>query len=111
MVITRGGLFGGKERTQLLIALSLLGESYPRELTRLLDSPISGVLKALKRLELEALVVARTMGRTRAFRINPRYFAFAELNTLLRRLGEPEERLRTRINNLRKRPRRTGKRL
>ncbi len=111
MVIMQTSLFGGKERTQILVALRLLSESYPRELARVLDSPISGVVKALKRLEREGLVAARSLGRTRAFRLNPRYFAYDELRSLLDRLSEPESKLRTRVESLRRRPRRAGKRL
>ena len=51
------------------------------------------------------------MGRTRIFRINPAYFASEELNRYLLRLTEPEEELRDRVAALRKRPRRTGKKL
>jgi hypothetical protein len=51
------------------------------------------------------------MGRTRVFRIDPRYFAYKDFQQYLQRLTEPEEELRERINAIRRRPRRTGKRL
>lgn len=94
-----------------MLALRLLEESYPRELARILDAPPSGVLKALRSLELDGLVAGRSVGRTRLFRINPRYFALEDLNRYLWRLSEPEDDLREQISRLRRRPRRTGKAL
>ena len=101
--------FGGRTRTRALLALRLLGESYPRELARLLEAPLSGGQKALASLELDGLVAARSLGRTRVFRIEPRYFAFDALQRFLERLAEPEADLRARVAALRRRPRRTGK--
>jgi hypothetical protein len=92
-----------------LIALRLLGSSYPRELSRLLESPLWVVQKALLALERNGLVVARTVGRTRLFEINPRYFARPELEAFLLRLSDADGRLRERAAELRRRPRRTGK--
>ncbi len=101
--------FGGWTRTRVLLALELLEESYPRELARLLEAAPSGVLKALRSLERDSLVAGRNVGRTRAFRLNPRYFAAEDLRRYLRRLTEPEDELRERVARLRRRPRRTGK--
>jgi len=109
MVIGWSSPFGGVTRTRVLLALQLLNESYPRELARVLNAPISGVLKALRRLELDGLVAGRTMGRLRLFRINPRYFAVAPLRQYLEQLTYPEEDLRQNVSRLRRRPRRTGK--
>ena len=109
MRIGRSSPFGGWTRTRVLLALRLLEESYPRELARILEAPPSGVLKALRSLELDGLVAGRNVGRTRVFRINPRYFAAEDLNRFLWRLSEPEDELRDGISRLRRRPRRTGK--
>src|SRR3972149_1445644 len=89
MVKTTSSPFGGQGRTRVLLALSLLGESYPRELARLLEMPLSGVQGALRGLELDGLVVGRSLGRTRVFQLNPRYFAAAALGEVLRRPGAP----------------------
>lgn len=111
MRVGRSSPFGGWTRTRVLLALRLLEESYPRELARILDAPPSGVLKALRSLELDGLVAGRNVGRTRVFRIDPRYFALDDLNRYLWRLTEPEDDLRERVSRLRRRPRRTGKAL
>jgi DNA-binding transcriptional ArsR family regulator len=109
MWVGRSSPFGGKTRTRVLLALRLLSESYPRELARILDSPLSGVQQALRGLELDGLVAAQVAGRTKLYRINPRYFAFEALQRYLLRLTEPEEDLRQRIESMRRRPRRIRK--
>jgi DNA-binding transcriptional ArsR family regulator len=101
--------FGGQTRTRVLLALRLLGDSYARELSRLLETPLSGVQKALRSLELDGLVAGRPVGRTRVYQLNPRYFAADTLAVYLARLAEPENGLRERAKALRRRPRRAGK--
>jgi len=91
------------------MALGLLGESYPRELSRVLVLPVNGVQMGLRGLERDGLVAARTAGRTRLYRLNPTYFAKRELEQYLLRLSEPESALRARIGQLRRRPRRADK--
>jgi len=109
MVIKSSSPFGSATRTRVLLALSLLGESYARELARVLNAPLSGVQKALQGLELDGVVAARAVGRTRVFQLDPRYFARDALKQFLRRLTEPETALQRQIATLRRRPRRTGK--
>lgn len=109
MLVSRSSPFGGRTRTLVLVALSALEESFPRELARILDAPLNGIQQALKGLEADGIVSGRTAGRTRLFRLNPRYFAREELQTYLERLAQPEADLLRRINALRRRPRRTGK--
>lgn len=86
-----------------------MGESYARELARLLELSLSGVQKALVSLERDGLVVGRAVGRTRVFRLNPRAYARPELERYLERLLAPEAELRSRAAEIRRRPRRTGK--
>jgi DNA-binding transcriptional ArsR family regulator len=101
--------FGTTARTSVLLALSLVDESYARELARLLGLPLSGVQRALRSLESDGMIAARSAGRTRLFRLDPRYFARAELAAMLSRLSQAEDGLRRRVEALRRRPRRTGK--
>ena len=111
MMVASSSPFGGVSRTGALIALNLLEESYPRELARVLEQTLYGVQKALSGLEKDGLVASRMAGRTRLYRLNPRYFALRELRAFLSRLADSEDRLRARIEDLRRRPRRAGKRL
>ena len=108
-VKSRSRPFGGEGRTRVLLALRLLSESYPRELARLLGMPVSSVQKAVRSLEKDGLVTGRALGRTRVVQLDPRYFAYDELQRFLLRLAEPEFELRTRVSNLRRRPRRSAK--
>lgn len=109
MLVDQSSPFGGTARTRALLALELLNESYPRELARLLTSSLAGVQQALGSLERDNMVAARSVGRTRLYRINPRYFARQELEAYLRRLLDSESELKRRASVLRRRPRRTGK--
>ena len=93
----------------MLLALRLMGESYARELSRLLDIPLLSVQRALQGLEVDGLVAARPAGRTRLYRLDPRYFASEALQAVLLRLSAPETALRRRVESLRRRPRRSGK--
>lgn len=108
-MVIKSSPFGGQTRTRVLLALRLLENSYGRELARVLDLPFSGVQAALRGLERDGLVAAQPAGRTRVYRLDPRYFARNELQRYLLRLTEPEDELRTRVEDLRRRPRRTGK--
>jgi DNA-binding transcriptional ArsR family regulator len=111
MVVGQSSPFGGRTRTEALMTLQLLEESYAREIARLLQRHLSGVQKALRSLESDGLIAGRTQGRTRLFRLAPRYFAYDELRRYLDRLTEAEAELRERAGRLRRRPRKTGKRL
>lgn len=75
----------------------------------MLDAPLSGVQRALQSLEVDGIAAGRSVGRTRVFQLDPRYFARDALKQFLRRLVEPELELQRRVAALRRRPRRTGK--
>ena len=94
MVKVTSSPFGGQTRTRVLLALRLLGDTYARELSRLLETSLSGVQKALRSLEMDGLVAGRSVGRTRVYQLNPRYFAADALAAYLARVAEPESRLR-----------------
>ena len=109
MLVSRSSPFGSRTRTLVLLALNLLDESFARELARLMEVSLNGVQQALRGLEMDGLVAARSAGRTRLYRLNPRYFARQELESYLKRLTAAEPELVERTTRLRKRPRRTGK--
>ena len=101
--------FGGRTRTRVLIAIHLLGSTYPREMARLLVTNLNSVRKALATLELDGLVSGRPVGRTRVYEFNPTYFAREPLRAFVARLAEADSDLRDRTAQLRRRPRRMGK--
>ena len=85
-------LFGSRRRTEVLILLALLGESYARELAILLEAPLYSVQRIVAELEDQGVIASRLRGRTRLVTLNPRFHACTELRDLLLRLsrGEPE---------------------
>lgn len=108
-VIADSSPFGSPTRTRVLLTLVWLGDSYARELARLLDTRLSAVQKALRGLERDRLIAGRMAGRTRLYRFDPRYFAHRDLVRYVTRLAEAEPVLRDRVASLRRRPRRSGK--
>jgi hypothetical protein len=101
-----GSPFGSRTRTRVLLALELRGQSYPRELARLLAAPLSVVQKALLSLERDALVTGRMLGRTRLLEFNPDYFALRPLRALLASLLQADRQLKARAAGGRRRSRR-----
>ena len=101
--------FGSRSRTRVLLALSLMGEGYPRELARLLELSLYSVQRALRTLEQDGLVAGRSTGRTRVYRLNPGYFARTDFEAYLRRLSEADSQLASALAKTRRRPRRTNK--
>ena len=73
-------------------------------------SSVSVVLKQLTRLENAGVLVSRTLGRTRLYELNPRWFFYKELRALLEKAltALPAEELK-RHYRARRRPRRPGK--
>ena len=102
-------LFGSRNRSAVLMALRLLGETYPSELASMLGLRLFTVQSILASLESEAVVVSQLMGRTRKVTLNPRYFASRELAALLWKLAQHDVSLQTSLARRRRRPRRPGK--
>ena len=102
-------LFGSRTRSALLVAVRLLGESYPSELAALLGVRLFAIQRALRSLEAEAVIVSRLLGRTRRVTLNPRYANYRELSALLWKLGQGDIDLQRMLATRRRRPRRSGK--
>lgn len=96
-----GSPFGSRTRTRLLFALELLGQSYARELGRLLETPFSVVQKGLASLERDGLIAGRLFGRTRLFELNSGYVAASPLRALVATLASADADLRKRVRRLR----------
>jgi DNA-binding transcriptional ArsR family regulator len=101
--------FGSQTRTRVLVALRLLDESYPRELARLLDTPLNGVQMAVRSLARDGLIAARSVGRSQLVRLSPSYFARRELQAFLSALAAADSGLQRRVALQRRRPRQPGK--
>ena len=102
-------LFGSRRRTEILVLVALLGESYPSELARLLEAPLYSVQTIVDALDRQGILATRLFGKTRRVSLDPRYFAQPELKALLLRLADAEPELRKAAARRRSRPRRAGK--
>ncbi|MGR4064128.1 MAG: hypothetical protein ACLQPV_01610 [Vulcanimicrobiaceae bacterium] len=94
----------------MLALVAGLERSYPRELARLVDRPISMVQRAIADLERAGVLSTRLNGKQRDVYLNPDYVAAKELAALLQALAERDPRYRNQLAAAaRRRPRRTGK--
>lgn len=102
-------LFGNRNRTAVLVATHLLGETWPSELASMLSLRIYSVQRILQAYEREGVLISRTMGRTRRVSLNPHYVAHAQLEALLWKLGQVDVELQSMLAVRRRRPRRASK--
>lgn len=102
-------LFGSRSRSRVVLASALLERSYPREIARVTGVPLMSVQRIVNDLELQGVVATRLHGSLREVRLNPGYFALAQLRPFLVRLADAEPTLARAIESLRRRPRRAGK--
>lgn len=105
----RQSIFGTRIQTSVLMIVGLLGESYPRELSRLAKASVGTVSKYLDRVEAEGITVSRYIGKERRVSLNPRFVAHKQLIALIERLALAEPEIRNAVNSVRRRPRRRGK--
>jgi hypothetical protein len=91
------------------MAIGLLEESYPSELSRLLGIRLYSAQTILEALESEGVIISRQLGRTRRVSLNPRFVASKELRDLLWKLGQQDTALQRLLAERRGRPRRPGK--
>jgi DNA-binding transcriptional ArsR family regulator len=101
-------LFGSRVRTDALVAIGRLGQTYLSELARVLDRRPTEIIRAVSSLESAGVVATRRMGRTRVVQLEPRFWAAKQLYALLLRLSEMP-RYRQRWAAVRGRPRAIGK--
>ncbi|MDE2480812.1 MAG: winged helix-turn-helix transcriptional regulator [bacterium] len=103
-------IFGSVPRTEVLLAISLLGDTYPSELARGLGFPAPSVQRILRDLETEGILVSRERGRTRLYALNPRLYGVSALTEFLRKYVQQTE-VDAKLQRLRTRPRRPAKEL
>lgn len=102
-------LFGSPTRSGILVLLALLGDSYPRELSRLLDAGLFAVQSAVDALEREGVISTRLIGRTRRVALNPRFYGAEELRRFLLKASAGRRELIEAAASVRRRPRRREK--
>jgi len=102
-------LFGSQLRERILTLLVLIEPAYPRQIATLLGAHLISVQNATRALQEMGVVATRLFGRTRLVELDRRWYAAAELRTLLERLAEADPQVRTIASTVRKRPRLPGK--
>jgi hypothetical protein len=100
-------LFGSRLRTDTLVAIARLADTYPSELADVLGRRPIEIQRAVASLEAAGVVATRRRGNVRLTDLDPRFPASKELYALLLRMSEsPHYSNRW---NVRRRPRAMGK--
>ena len=103
-------LFGSVNRERVLLFLYVRKEGYSREISRFFRTDLSQIQKQLERLEVGGVLYSRALGKTRVYRLNPRYPFRVQLEALLdKALSFYPAEERERLTMVRRRPRRRGK--
>jgi DNA-binding transcriptional ArsR family regulator len=102
-------LFGSPTRDRVLVLLEVKKSSHLREIARIFELSVPTAQRAIKQLEFDGLIVARLVGRSRLLELNPRFFAYNELRDLLHAIALKRPDLYAPAEQIRNRPRRSGK--
>jgi len=103
-------IVGSEGAERVLLFMAARGEGYAREIASAYGMDVSTVQNHLKRMERDGLLVNATVGRTRVYRLNPRYAFKEEVEALLNKaLEKAPPVLRDKLTLVRRRPRRAGK--
>jgi len=104
------GLFGNPVIEKIFFTLLVSDDAYPLGLAKNFNEPVNRFQQQLKRLEDNAIIVSRLVGRVRLYTFNPRYPFLEELKALTKKAyGFLPEKERDRYYRKRTRPRRSGK--
>ena len=105
------GLFG-ETVSRALLYIARFGDSYPTEIANNFSMNQRRVQYRMEKLEDEGILKSRLVGRTRLYRINPRYVLKDELMSLLQKALDylPRKDIETNYTK-RRRPRTKGKAL
>ncbi len=104
------GLFGNETAEKVLLYFANYQFGYPRGIASTFHIAVSQVQRQLERLEREAILCSRLMGRMRIYELNPRYLFRSELDALLKKaLNNLPPMIINKYFTQRRRPRRRGK--
>jgi len=104
-------IFGSAIRTNILVLVRLLEDTYVSELAVLLDKAQPVVYRTVRNLENQGLVAIRTVGVQRMVTLNPRFVAASELSAVLAKIALANPEYEGCVSQLRRRPRKTAKKL
>lgn len=103
-------LFGNPTAEKVLLYITNYGEGHTRAIATTFEVSPSQVYQQLLRLERDGILIAKQVGRTKSFQINPRLAIKKQLTELLEAilLLMPDEE-KKKFYRQRTRPRKTGK--
>ena len=103
-------VFGSEGAERVLLFLAARGQGYALEIANTFDMSVSNVQKHLVRMERDGLLVNNKVGRTRVYKINPRFPFKEEIEAMLSKaLTMAPIPLQEKLLLNRRRPRRKGK--
>lgn len=76
-------LFGSKTAEKTLLYITAMGEGYSSEIAKTFQISNTQTLRTLERLESADILVAKTFGRARVYRLNDQWFFAEKLKSLL----------------------------
>lgn len=103
-------LFGSLSRERILTFIAAREQGYAGEIVEFWDCPDRPIKREINRLESDGVLIAKPLGRTIIYSLNPRFFLRNELRALLLKIIEaypPEWKEKLLFN--RRRPRAKGK--
>ncbi len=105
-------LLGSVNKERVLQYILAFEEGYAREIARFYETDLTPIQKQLEKLELGGVLISREAGRTRLYSFNPRYAFLGAMKELLEQARGyyPPEDI-DRLTMVRKRPRRSEKKL
>ncbi len=103
-------IFGSKSAERVLVYINAREGGYGRGIATFYGGSLTSVQKQLEKFENANILYGEQQGRTRIYRLNPRYALYKELKQLLDKMIEfyPTESRNDLIMD-RRRPRRKGK--
>lgn len=102
----------GETVSKALLYIARFGDSYPTEIANNFSMNQQRVQYRMEKLEYAGILKSRLVGRTRLYRINPRYVLRNELMNMLQKALDylPEDEIESNYSE-RRRPRAKGKTL
>lgn len=104
------GLFGSIYKERILMFIFCREQGYAREMAVFYDIALTPIINQLKNLESGSVVFAQSQGRTKIYKLNPRYPFLQELKNLLEKALQfyPQD-LKKKLLYNRRRPRKSNK--
>lgn len=104
-------VFGSERRTQTLVFIAMLGDTFPRELSRLTGAPLFSIQQMVESLEDEGIIRTNIRGAERRVALNPGFIVASDIKAALIKLATAYPEFDEAIRNVRMRPRKRGKQL